>query len=31
VALLDYLAIFAQACQLEIPGEDLIRDAFPGS
>ena len=29
VALLDYLAIFAQACQLEIPGEDLIRDAYP--
>jgi len=29
VALLDYLAMFAQACQLEIPDEDLIRDAHP--
>jgi hypothetical protein len=29
VAVLDYLAMFAQACQLEIPGEDLIRDAYP--
>jgi hypothetical protein len=29
VALLDYLAMFAQACQLEIPDEDLIRDAYP--
>ena len=29
VALLDYLAIFAQACQLEIPDEDLICDAYP--
>jgi hypothetical protein len=29
VALLDYLAIFAQACQLDIPSEDLIRDAYP--
>jgi hypothetical protein len=29
VALLDYLAMFAQACQLEIPDEDLICDACP--
>lgn len=29
VALLDYLTMFAQACQLKIPGEDLIRDAYP--
>jgi hypothetical protein len=29
VALLHYLAMFAQACQLRIPGEDLIRDAYP--
>ena len=29
MALLDYLAIFAQACQLEIPEEDLIRGAHP--
>lgn len=31
VALLDYLAMFAQACRLEIPDEDLIRDAHPAS
>ena len=29
VALLDYLAVFAEACQLKIPGQDLIRDAYP--
>ena len=29
VALLEYLAKFVQACQLEIPEEDLIRDAHP--
>jgi hypothetical protein len=29
VALLDYLAVFAEACQLKTPGEDLIRDAYP--
>ncbi|HET9971726.1 MAG TPA: hypothetical protein VFQ68_26060 [Streptosporangiaceae bacterium] len=29
VALLDCLAVFAEACQLKIPGEDLIRDAYP--
>jgi hypothetical protein len=29
VALLDYLAVFAEACQLKIPGEDLIRDTYP--
>ena len=28
-ALLDYLAMFAQACQLDIPEEDLLRDAYP--
>ena len=29
VALLEYLAIFARACQLEVREEDLIRDAYP--
>lgn len=29
VALLDYLAFFAEACQLETPDEDLVRDAYP--
>lgn len=29
VALLDYLAIFAQACQLETPEEELVRVAYP--
>jgi diadenosine tetraphosphatase ApaH/serine/threonine PP2A family protein phosphatase len=29
VALLDYLAIFAQACRLKIADEDLVRDAYP--
>ena len=29
VALLDYLAIFAQACRLKIADEDLVRDAHP--
>jgi hypothetical protein len=29
VALLDYLAIFAQACRLEIADGDLVRDAYP--
>ncbi len=29
MTLLDYLAMFAQACQLEIPDEALIRDAYP--
>lgn len=28
-ALLDYLAMFVQACQLKVPEEDLIRDAHP--
>jgi hypothetical protein len=28
-ALLEYLAMFAQACQLGIPEEDLLRDAYP--
>jgi hypothetical protein len=28
-ALLDYLAIFAEACQLGTPDEDLARDAYP--
>jgi hypothetical protein len=31
VALLDYLATFAQACHLEIPDENLIRDAYPAA
>jgi hypothetical protein len=29
VSLLDYLAVFAEACQLEIPDEHLLRDAYP--
>jgi len=29
VALLDYLAMFAQACRLKVPDEDLVRDAYP--
>jgi hypothetical protein len=29
VALLDYLAIFAQACWLETPEEELVRAAYP--
>jgi hypothetical protein len=29
VALLDYLALFAQACRFNVPGKDLIRDAYP--
>src|SRR5689334_12647806 len=29
VALLGYLTVFAEACRLKIPGQDLIRDAYP--
>lgn len=29
IALLDYLAIFAQACWLETPEEELVRVAYP--
>ncbi|MFB9830643.1 HEAT repeat domain-containing protein [Actinoallomurus acaciae] len=28
-ALLTYLVLFAEACRLEIPDEELIRDAYP--
>jgi len=29
VALLDYLAIFAEACRLRVADQDLVRDAYP--
>ncbi|HEX6524776.1 MAG TPA: hypothetical protein VF070_32940 [Streptosporangiaceae bacterium] len=29
VALLEYLTVFAQACRLDTPEEDLLRDAYP--
>jgi hypothetical protein len=29
VALLDYLAAFAEACQFQTPDEDIARDAYP--
>jgi hypothetical protein len=28
-ALLDYLALFAQACRFSVPDEDLLHDAYP--